>query len=546
METQLVRLADARSSCVLFFPKMESLAIGYIAGCLRANSFKAKILDEEIDGISREQTVKQLLKADSVGFTAIAKPQIFSVIETVKELRNRGSTAHVSIGGQYATFLYRELLGLPNTFDSVVRFEGEQTFLELTQAIEEEKPLTEIKGLAFKENGAIKENPLRPLAGNLDSMPFPARDCLPKVLETGGLPAISSSRGCYNKCSYCSISSFYSVPGGKPFRWRGSENVLAELSELKQNFPGISEIWFVDDNFVMPGEAGLKRTIELCNGIKKLGLQFDIYLRANDVNEKILLLLKKSGLRNIFIGAEAANDFTLQQIFNKNVSAKQTLQAIKLCNRMKISVDPGFIMFHPWTTMREIGQNIKFLEEIKQYTLYGIASYLTPYTFSPIGKKMLAGELPYKKPRFLPNQELNDFVPYEIKDGRAELLLCLTLNAFEEFKELPALFSKLSAEIRKLKSEGREGKAAEMEKRRHVSAKEMNKAGMRFFKELFCFMEKTELSDGKIKPFFEELKSRMAAYTKEAAESLNRKENGIKRSQPIAVSNRLLARTSRT
>ena len=35
-------------------------------------------------------------------------------------------------------------------------------------------------------------------------------------------------------------------------------------------------------------------------------------------------------------------------------------------------------------------------------------------------------------------------------DKRVELLLCLTLDAFEEFNELPVLFSKLSQEIRKL------------------------------------------------------------------------------------------------
>ncbi len=520
METSLGRLRDERSSDVFFFPKMESLAIGYIAGYLRANSFKVKIIDEEIFGFSREQTLRQLRKANLIGFTAIAKPQIFSIIETVKELRKQGCNAHVSIGGQYATFLYKQLLGLQGIFDSVVRFEGEQTFLELAKVVEGGKSFDGIKGLAFKEKGRVKENPIRPLIDDLDSMPFPARDALPGVLQKGGLPAISSSRGCYNRCSYCSISSFYSIPGGKAFRFRSPENVLSELRELKKNFPGISEIWFVDDNFVMPGKAGLKRTTELCNGIKELDLQFDIYLRADDVDEKLLLLLKESGLRNIFIGAEAANDFTLQQIFNKNISAKQTLQTIRLCNKMRISVDPGFIMFHPWSTMQEIEQNIRFLEATKQYTLYGIVSYLTPYTFTPIGQKMLSKELPYKKPRFVPDQKLNDFVPYEIMDERTELLLCLTLNAFEEFKELPSLFSQLKQKARKLKSTGREKEAKDLEKKWVKGVKEMNQTGMRFFKELFYFLKEAELKDSEIKPFFISFKTRAKTYVEETKEGL--------------------------
>ncbi len=521
METCLARLADEHSSDVLFFPKMESLALGYIASHLRAASLKARIVDEEIFGLSREQTVKQLLEADLIGFTAIAKPQIFSIIETVKELRQRGCNAHVSIGGQYATFLFKELLSLQGLFDSVVRFEGEQTFVQLAKAIEEKKSLKGIKGLAFKLNGKIKENKLRPLIPDLDRMPFPARDTLPLVLQAGGLPAISSSRGCYNKCSYCSISSFYSIPSGKLFRFRSAENVLSELQGLKQRFPGINEVWFVDDNFVIPGKKGLRRTTKLCKGIKKLGLQFDIYLRASDVNEKLMRLLKQSGLQSIFIGAEAANDFTLQHLFNKNISTKQTLQAIRLCNRMKISVDPGFIMFHPWTTMQEVEQNIRFLEATQQYTLYGIVSYLTPYTFTPIGKRMLSRQLPYKKPRFLPNQQLNDFVAYEIEDERAELLLCLTLKAFEEFRELPGLFSKLKLRIRKLKSAGRKKEAVVLEKKWFQDVKEMNQAGMRFFKELFYFMQETELRDSKIKPFFTDFRSRIRAYVAETKAGLS-------------------------
>lgn len=517
----LTRLADNRSSDVLYFPKVESLAIGYIAAYLRANNFKAEIVDEEVEGFSRKQLLRRLLKADLVGFTAIAKPQIFSIIETVKELRQKGSNAHFTIGGQYATFLYKELLQLPEVFDSVVLFEGEQTFKELVTVIEQGKELEGIAGLAFKQNRKIKKNKLRSLIHNLDSMPFPARDTLSKVIEQGGLPVISSSRGCYNRCSYCSISSFYSIPKGNSFRLRTAKNVLAELQQLKNEFPAVNEIWFVDDNFVMSGASGWKRTVNLCKGVKELGLEFQIYLRANDVNKKLLALLKESGLQNIFIGAEAANDFTLQKIFNKNISTKQNLQAIDLCSKMGISVDPGFIMFHPWSTMHEIGQNIHFLEETGQYTLYGILSYLTPYTFTPIGKRMLSGEISYKKPKHLPAQELNDFIPYEIMDERAELLLSLTLGAFEEFKKLPQSFSKLKQKIRKLKSSGMRKEARVLERKWNALFREMNQTGMEFFKELFYFLKQAELRDDKVRPFFEDFKARIQLYAEKTNKGLD-------------------------
>ncbi|MBI2529937.1 MAG: B12-binding domain-containing radical SAM protein [Candidatus Diapherotrites archaeon] len=529
MQIQLVRLRDARTNDVLHFPKVESLALGYLAGFLKSKGLEAEIIDEEVMGLQRKQTIESLqCNSDIIAFTAIAKSQIYSILEVIKELKKNGNKAHITIGGQFATFLFRELLSLENKFDSVVLYEGEETLFELANALNNEFDLGSIKGLAFKTfNGQIKQNPLRPLICNLDSLPFPARDTLPKVIENGGLPIISSSRGCYNRCSYCSISQFYSGPGGSAFRYRSAGNVLAELKHLKEEFPEISDIWFVDDNFVVPGKKGLERTAKLCRGIKDLdlGVDLNIYLRANQINGRLLKLLDECSVRSIFIGAEAGTNYTLQQIFKKNLSIEQTKRAIKLCGQRGINVDPGFIMFHPWSTLKEIESNIRFLEEIGQFTLYGIVSFLTAYKFTPIGKEMLSGERTYKKPIFKSKELIQDTVPYEIADEKAEVLLCLTLKAFEEFHKLPEQFAKLKQEIRKIRSINKE-KAMALDKEWTIRVNAMNRQGMAFFKELFRFIKKADLNDKSIKPFFGHFKLKIRSYVaKESGEIENLTKN---------------------
>jgi radical SAM superfamily enzyme YgiQ (UPF0313 family) len=372
----------------------------------------------------------------------------------------------------------------------VVLYEGEDTIVELARYLEKDNNLNKIKGLAYKDkNNNIIKNELRPLIEPLDKIPFPSRDLLPELIKKGGLPVISSSRGCYNRCSFCTVSQFYNDPKGSSFRLRSAENVIEELKQLKKDYPNINEVWFVDDNFVTPGKKGIERAKKLCEGIKSLGFKhFDIYLRANDINEEILKLLKESGIRSIFIGAESGCDNTLQNIFNKNITVKKTKDAILLCKKFGVNIDPGFIMFHPWSTLAEVEQNIKFLKEIGTYTPYAILSFLTACKFTPIGKDMLSGKRPYKKQRINKKVFLQDEVPYEIIDEKAELLLSLTLKAFQNFRDYPkALFE--------LKRFARISKKKSVEKFYSEKYKCYNESAMKYFEKLFFYLKDNGLKN---------------------------------------------------
>jgi len=441
MNITLARLFDKRLSDVLDFPKVENLGIEYLCSSLRSRSYQTEIIDEEIQDISREEIIERIKKSDLVGFTATAKSQIYEVIKVANTVK--GDVSHITVGGHFPTYLYKGLLNHTDAFDSVVLYEGEETLVQLAKTISQGGNLDQVRGLAYKRKGEIVTTSLRPLIENLDNLPFPSRDLMPSIVERGGLPVVSSSRGCYNRCSYCSISSFYGDAPGKNFRLRSPENVARELNELKADFPEIKDIWFVDDNFVYRGKGGFERTEKLCAEIKSLDLKFDIYLRADDVNEKTLKLLKDSGLRSIFIGAESGCDRTLEDILNKRTTVEKTKKAIRLSNEFGVSVEPGFIMFHPWSTIEEIGENINFLKEVGSYTPYGILSFLTTFRFTPIGRQMLSGERSYKRSPVVDDDPLQDDVPYEVQDSNAELLLNLSLKAFQEFHDLPKTLSQM-------------------------------------------------------------------------------------------------------
>ena len=105
--------------------------------------------------------------------------------------------------------------------DVVVRGEGEQTLLELTQNVSNLKAFNRIDGITFRKNGQVFRTPNRPFMQNLDELPLPAYKYFPlekyRLFGRKMLPIITS-RGCPSQCSFCTISSnvWEKLQGTKP------------------------------------------------------------------------------------------------------------------------------------------------------------------------------------------------------------------------------------------------------------------------------------------------------------------------------------------
>ena len=122
----------------------------------------------------------------------------------------------------------------------MVRSEGELTFLELVNGVK----VSDIKGLSYKINGKIINNPGRPLIKELDSLPFPGRDLFLNETNNTDYGNVITGRGCPYSCSYCASKKIWD----KKVRFRSPDNIINELIYLKKNFNS-SLIYFVDDKY---------------------------------------------------------------------------------------------------------------------------------------------------------------------------------------------------------------------------------------------------------------------------------------------------------
>src|SRR3989338_8364701 len=239
-----------------------------------SEKYDVKILDLRVKPNWKASLLAELKKEPYfVGISTITGPNLISALEISRFVKDN-SKALVVWGGIHASLLPGETLENP-LVDIVVKGEGEETFMELADAIINKKPLNGILGVWYKEQGIIKSNPERPPVdlNKLPRVPYDLLDDIEKYIwvREDGARVISymSSRGCPQLCTFCYIASFYKS------KWKQLEakKVLDDFEYLIDRFK-IDHIYINDDNFFV----NLLRVKDVAQGIieRKLDISWDV------------------------------------------------------------------------------------------------------------------------------------------------------------------------------------------------------------------------------------------------------------------------------
>src|SRR5690242_14357446 len=142
----------SRSARVLLvgFQDQENLGLGYLASSLKAVGHEARIESFVADPVPLLLLAQQW-EPDIIGFSMIFQFMAPDFAQIISALRDGGVTAHFTMGGHYASFAPETLLQLIPELDSVVRFEGERTLVELTAAIVDGQSWHDIPGIAWRD-----------------------------------------------------------------------------------------------------------------------------------------------------------------------------------------------------------------------------------------------------------------------------------------------------------------------------------------------------------------------------------------------------------
>ncbi|MFX1477299.1 MAG: B12-binding domain-containing radical SAM protein [Promethearchaeota archaeon] len=313
----------------LFNASSPPLGLMYLAACLNNEGHKISILDQAANNYNNNDVINWIKKGnpDIVGFSILCAS--FENAKLIsKEVKMWNPDIKIIFGNYLATFYARNILKKYNWVDVCVRGEGEVTFKELVERIELKKSLDEIRGITYKLNGKIAENKSRQFIKKLDLLPFPNRKMVPDVYKNriGGInvtkrrfTTMVSSRGCPFSCTFCGCTAF----SKGIWRTRSTDNILDEICELSEQ--GYQEILFIDDNFTL----NTKRTIELCNKIKKekLDLTFLCDGRVDNSSIAMLKTMKKANFEILVLGMESSSQRMLDY-YNKRITPQMSKTAV--------------------------------------------------------------------------------------------------------------------------------------------------------------------------------------------------------------------------
>lgn len=362
-------------------PIQEHLGFGYIASFMREMGYSVEIIDAGIRGLSPKRLAAEVLsrRPTLLGITIVYQAAAKEQLSVVPILRDAGFRSHITLGGYAATLAHRELLEWRSDIDSVVRGEGERTTPALLECLRGKDYFESVRGITYRKDGEIAVNEPRPLIEDLDSLPFPARDELTNAFTRGGCITMVTSRGCYARCTYCSIHSFYDCLPGPNWRGRSPENVLEELEGLVGRF-SCRKVKFEDANLFGPGKSGRDRVAAIAEGIlrRNLGIRFRFECRAENVDEEIFALLKRAGLEEVFVGVESFIPRVLEEM-HKGTTVEENVRALEILARLGLRAGVGFIAFDPDTTLEEFFANLEMVKKHVFPYRKNLGFYIDPF-----------------------------------------------------------------------------------------------------------------------------------------------------------------------
>ena len=262
-----------------------------------------------------------------------------------------------------------------SALDFICRREFDYSVVEFAKG----KPLNEILGISYKQDGKIVHNPDRPQIEDLDAMPWATkiykRDHGCDALQRA-LPAASLHRALLHARLPGAVHLLPVAADPERARWRkrSTDDVAAELEWAKQNFPEVKEFFFDDDTF----NIQKVRTIELCEKLKPLGLTWSCTSRVT-TDYDTLKAMKEAGCRLLIVGFESGDPQILKNI-KKGATVERARAFAKDCHDLGLTIHGDFILGLPGETKESIRNTINFAKTLDVETIQVSIAHAYPGT----------------------------------------------------------------------------------------------------------------------------------------------------------------------
>ena len=337
-------------------PPMDLL---YIGAALEHQGVKCTLTDypgEKLDWSHLQDDLRRL------------RPDLLVLSTTTPTLERDLRAAQMAKGVRYDTIVaakgahfWRDQPSILKQYpmiDVIMRGEYEETIADLVT----QPDWTKVEGILFRRGGKIISTGKRPLLGELDKIPYPARHLANNALyirpDTGELQTtIVTNRGCPEKCVFCLAPRV----AGRENRVRSVANIVGELEDCV-NHHGIRNFLFRSDTFTLNPEW----VIELCQGIERAGLRikWSCNSRVDTLNGEMLRAMREAGCWLVSFGVESGSQEILD-LMKKGITKEQVRAAVNLCRLEGVLTSVYFLIGSPWESEATYRETVDFAKQLE-------------------------------------------------------------------------------------------------------------------------------------------------------------------------------------
>ncbi len=287
---------------------------------------------------------------DVIGISVVSM-YLDSTVELARKIRRPGTL--VVAGGPHPSVERDSTLAL-GVFDAVFVGQAERSFVAFLNDVD------------AKSQKTIYEY----IPGDIDDLPLPR-------LEFGhgdrGV-VILSSRGCVNKCAFCSGSICFNG-----IQLHSAERVIEEVDRTIAS--GKDHIRFLDDMFAISSQ----RMKEICALLETRNVKWSCHTRADRATDELIGVMKDAGCYEIGIGVESFDQRVLD-VCNKNTTIRQNISAINTIHGHGVDCHIYMMIGTPGESKTTADVNIDYLEAIRgKYARMQFSTFM-PFPGSPTWK----------------------------------------------------------------------------------------------------------------------------------------------------------------
>jgi radical SAM superfamily enzyme YgiQ (UPF0313 family) len=384
--------------------------LAYLAGTLKKAGHTIKVIDGAgeapeqyhkfiddvlVNGISDDALIAQIpADTELIGYSCMFTGNWLFDRALIDKIGERFPNATIIAGGEHITAVPEFCLTQARHLDICVLGEGEETILEIINAMQQGGYYAHIESIVYRSGDEFKRTGRRARIRKLDEIAEPAWEYFPVdnyqlvnsangVFRTRTLP-ILASRGCPYECTFCSSPQMW----GTKYSLRTPALVVDEMEKYMREYD-IRNFDFFDLTAIVKKDW----IIEFASIIIARNLQISWQIpggtRAEVIDEEVSAYLYKSGCTNITYAPESGSQRILD-IIKKRVRLPAMMNSIKASRKNNLSIKLNMIIGFPDETHRDIWKTLWFLIQCAWFGVDDMfPANFTPYPGSELFTRLI-------------------------------------------------------------------------------------------------------------------------------------------------------------